>query len=211
MAGDKRKEMKCFLFSFIWNNLGWFLLPSRVVRVWMNCIRAISFQRSWKAHIIHLARKVDIFVFRDFGGFKFFWPTLNKMQKNTFINITALPHLKVCDDGVHINWEWLGRVRFCRVLKTFEAGVFLWPCAHVHCTHRSQQTSHGLTTWWVISIHAVIWILCHLTLFVNSTNHIQIARRQCHWIAQNWRISCQFFFGSACLMEIRWTDSSLEF
>ena len=80
-----------------------FFLPGRVVRVWMNCIGAISFQRSWKAHITHLARKVDIFVFRDFGGFKFFDQLSTKCKKNTFISITALPHLKVCDNGVHID------------------------------------------------------------------------------------------------------------
>ena len=117
-----------------------FFLPGRVVRVWMNCIGAISFQRSWKAHITHLARKVDIFVFRDFGGFKFF----DQLSKNA----KQYSHQHHCAPSPQGLWQrspyWLRMVGLIEILslsigdfwsqllKTFEAGVFLWPCAHVH-------------------------------------------------------------------------------
>ena len=102
----------CFLQCF-------FLIPGWVVRVWMNCIGAISFQRSWKAHITHLARKVDIFVFRDFGGFKFF-DQLSKNAKQYSHQHHCAPSPQglwqrspLIEDG-WVNWD---SVEYWRLLK----------------------------------------------------------------------------------------------
>ena len=141
MAGDKRKEMKCFLFSFIWNNLGWFLLPSRVVRVWMNCIRAISFQRSWKAHIIHLARKVDIFVFRDFGGFKFFDQNSTKCKKiHSSASLRSLTSRSVTTVSIlnENGWVVWDSVEYWRLSKP----VFSYDLVHMFIVHTGLNKYH---------------------------------------------------------------------
>ena len=183
-----------------------FFLPGRVVRVWMNCIGAISFQRSWKAHITHLARKVDILVFRDFGGFKFF----DQLSKNA----KQYSHQHHCAPSPQGLWQrspyWLRMVGSIEILSSIED---FWsrcfPLTLCTCTHRSQQTSHDLTTWWVISIHAVIWILCHLTLFVSSIN--QYSNSEAAMPLSSPKLA-NFRINSSMVVPALWKyDSSLEF
>ena len=92
----------------------WQFLPSRVVWIWMNCIGAISFQRSWKAHITHLAGR---WIFsRDFGGFKF----LTKSQQNTK-QYSHQHHRAPSPQGL---WQrspyWLGMVESIEILSSIE-------------------------------------------------------------------------------------------